>query len=62
MHRMIKKTVVGGLLCSSLLLYIAPLQAGLIWFSRANCANNESISWDWQGNNHTLLTSSVHYD
>ncbi len=23
-----------------------PAHAGLIWFSRANCANNESIAWD----------------
>ena len=60
MHRMIKKTVVGALLCSSLLFYIAPSQAGLIWFSRANCVNNESISWDWPGNNHTLYTRSFH--
>lgn len=29
------------------LLVSAPSQAGLVWFSRANCINNESISWDW---------------
>jgi hypothetical protein len=26
-----------------------PTQAGLVWFSRANCVNNESISWDEGG-------------
>lgn len=59
MHIMLKKLLVGALLCSSLL-YIAPSQAGLIWFSRANCVNNESVSWDWPGNNHTLFTRSHH--
>jgi hypothetical protein len=60
MHGIIKKTVVGALLYSFLLFYIAPSQAGLIWFSRANCANNESITWDWPGNNYTLRTRSFH--
>lgn len=29
--------------------------------SRANCANNESISWHWR-HRYTLWTSSVHVD
>lgn len=41
--------------------HTAPSQAGLVWFSRANCANNESISWDWPGNNYWLWTNSHHY-
>lgn len=32
---------------------------GLTSHSRANCANNESISWDWQ-TNHMLGTISQH--
>lgn len=38
----------------------APASAGLVWFSRANCLNNESISWDWPGRAHLLSTSSHH--
>jgi hypothetical protein len=38
-----------------------PTQAGLVWFSRANCVNNESISWDWPGNNRWLWTNSFHF-
>ena len=47
---------------SSALLVAVPSQAGLMWFSRANCGNNESISWDWPGRNHTLWTNSFHWD
>ena len=36
--------------------------AGLIFFSRANCVNNESITWDWPGNNFWLFTFGQHYD
>jgi len=39
----------------------APAHAGLVWFSRANCVNNESITWDWPGNNYWLWTNSHHY-
>lgn len=46
----------------STIIVAAPANAGLVWFSRANCANNESITWDWPGNNHTLWTNSFHYD
>jgi hypothetical protein len=31
-------------LAASTMLVSAPSQAGLIWFSRANCINNESIT------------------
>ncbi|QYF95561.1 hypothetical protein KY495_10655 [Massilia sp. PAMC28688] len=37
-------------------------QAGLVWFSRANCINNESISWDWPGKVYRLHTSSHHWN
>jgi hypothetical protein len=47
---------------ASTMLVSAPSQAGLVWFSRANCINNESITWDWPGNNHTLWTNSFHYN
>jgi len=32
---------------------------GLTHHSRANCANNETISWDWIAD-HLLMTASVH--
>lgn len=41
----------------------APAHAGfygLTIHSRANCYNNESITWDWT-KNHRLWTQSVHY-
>lgn len=60
MFRRLKQFVTYSLLTSSIL-YAAPSQAGLIWFSRANCANNESITWDWPGNNYWLFTKSYHY-
>jgi hypothetical protein len=34
---------------------------GLTWHSRANCANNESIAWDWT-RNWWLWTTSDHRD
>jgi hypothetical protein len=46
---------------ASTVLVSAPSQAGLIWFSRANCINNESITWDWPNNNYWLWTDSFHY-
>lgn len=45
---------------ASTMLVSAPSQAGLVWFSRANCINNESITWDWPGNNYQLWTDSSH--
>jgi hypothetical protein len=60
MFRRLKRFLVYVLLAGSFL-YAAPSQAGLIWFSRANCANNESITWDWPGNNYWLFTNSYHY-
>lgn len=41
----------------------APASAGfngLTWASRANCVNNESISWHY-GKNYLLATTSHHY-
>lgn len=43
-------------------LCMKPAEAGLIWFSRANCVNNESIAWDWPGYRHWLWTNSHHWD
>lgn len=34
--------------------------AALTWFSRANCINNESITWESFGS-HWLWTNSYHY-
>ncbi|RZI43715.1 hypothetical protein EGT07_08070 [Herbaspirillum sp. HC18] len=59
MFRKLKKLVVCALLGSSFL-YAAPSQAGLVWFSRANCINNESITWDWPGTTYWLWTNSYH--
>lgn len=56
------KTVLSLAVAASTLLVAAPSQAGLVWFSRANCINNESISWDWPGRNHTLWTNSFHWN
>lgn len=40
--------------------FVSNAEAGLSWFSRANCINNESISWDaWDS--HWLWTNSYHY-
>ena len=55
-----KETVLCALLGSSVLAS-TPAQAGLTFFSRANCANNESISWDWPGNSYWLWTYGYHY-
>lgn len=59
MVRKLKRVVLSTLLGSSLL-YAVPSHAGLVWFSRANCVNNESITWDWPGTNYWLWTSSYH--
>lgn len=61
MYMTLKKTVMGILLWCSLLVYMTPSQAGLVWFSRANCINNESVTWDWPGNVYWLWTNSFHY-
>ncbi|MGH8808161.1 MAG: hypothetical protein ACREX0_09820, partial [Noviherbaspirillum sp.] len=58
--RRLKKFIVCALLGGSFL-FAAPSQAGITWFSRANCFNNESISRDWPANNHWLWTNSYHY-
>lgn len=55
-----KKVISSALIGISALMISAPSHAGLVWFSRANCANNESISWDWPGNNRWLWTNSWH--
>lgn len=60
--RKLAKTVSSVAVAASALLASAPSQAGLVWFSRANCINNESITWDWPGNNWMLWTNSFHYD
>lgn len=60
MFQRFKKLIVSLLLGSSLL-YAAPSQAGLVWFSRANCVNNESITWDWPGTSYWLWVDSWHY-
>lgn len=57
----IAKIVSSVALGFTTLLSAAPSQAGLVWFSRANCINNESISWDWPGNNRWLWTNGFHY-
>ena len=56
------KLIASVAMAASTMLVAAPSQAGLVWFSRANCANNESISWDWPGRNHMLWTNSFHYN
>lgn len=49
-------------ICSAMAAFCvcASSHAGLVWFSRANCVNNESISWDWPGREHLLWTASHH--
>lgn len=59
MFRKLNKTAMGALL-GIFFLYATPSEAGLVWFSRANCINNESITWDWPGTNYWLWTSSYH--
>lgn len=59
MARKLKKLVLCTLLGSSFLAAV-PSHAGLVWFSRANCINNESITWDWPGLNYWLWTNSYH--
>lgn len=54
------KRISGVLLCACAATVTAPANAGLVFFSRANCINNESISWDWPGNNRWLWTNSFH--
>lgn len=49
------------LFCAAFL-YSIPSQAGLTFFSRANCINNESISWDWPSNPAWLWTYGQHYN
>jgi hypothetical protein len=56
------KIISSVAVAASTMLVAAPSHAGLVWFSRANCINNESISWDWPGRNHTMWTNSFHWD
>lgn len=53
---MLKKLnpLVVSMLIGTSILYAASSQAGLVWFSRANCINNESINWDWSGTTYWL--------
>lgn len=55
------KSLLKLLIPISATVFTVPSQAGLVWFSRANCVNNESITWDWPGNNRWLWTNSSHY-
>ena len=61
---MIKKlrSLVAGALLATAALYAVPSHAGLVWFSRANCINNESITWDWPGNDYWLWTNTYHFN
>jgi hypothetical protein len=56
------KIVSSVAVAASTMLVAAPSQAGLVWFSRANCLNNESITWDWPGRNYRMHTSSHHWN
>jgi hypothetical protein len=58
----VAKCISRAAVAASTLLAAAPSQAGLVWFSRANCINNESISWDWPGRNQWLWTNSFHWN
>jgi hypothetical protein len=55
------KLIVGGLVLFVSGLVAPPAHAGLVWFSRANCVNNESISWDWPLRSYWLWTDSYHH-
>lgn len=58
----ITRSLIPAVLATSCLLLSQSASAGLTWFSRANCINNESISWDWPGNDRWLWTYSYHYN
>jgi hypothetical protein len=60
MDTKVLKLVSGGLVLVVSGLMATPVQAGLVWFSRANCVNNESISWDWPVRSYWLWTDSYH--
>lgn len=60
MYQRLKKFIVCALLGSSIL-YSAPSSASPVWFSRANCINNESITWDWPGNSQWFWTNNYTY-
>lgn len=55
------KKLLAGILLGVCGLYAMPSHAGLVWFSRANCANNESIAWDWPTNSYWLWTYGYHF-
>lgn len=56
------RSVAISLLLAGNFALVQDASAGLTFFSRANCMNNESISWDWPGNSYWLWTDSYHYD
>lgn len=60
-RKKIFKSIAPLLLGISTLMLAVPSHAGLVWFSRANCVNNESITWDWPGTNYWLWTNSSHW-
>jgi hypothetical protein len=55
------KKIFLPLLLVSIISVSSTANAGLVWFSRANCINNESITWDWPSNNYWLYTQSLHF-
>lgn len=55
------KKLLTTLLLITTCLQIMPAHAGLVWFSRANCANNESIAWDWPSATYWLWTNGQHF-
>lgn len=59
--RLKSKKLLAALLLITMGIQAMPAQAGLVWFSRANCANNESIAWDWPTNSHWLWTDGSHF-
>jgi len=60
--KLLVKVLMPLLLTTSGMVAAPAAQAELTWFSRANCFNNESISWDWIWNDYYwLLTFSNHY-
>ncbi len=58
----IAKKIISTIIVVGSLWFSHSASAGLTFFSRANCVNNESISWDWPGNNWWLWTFSQHYN
>lgn len=57
----IKRMLAAAAVAALCTLAVVPAHAGLVFFSRANCVNNESISWDWPTNSYWLYTIGQHY-